>query len=267
MRTTVVGAGLLVAVAVFAAVAMGAVVADDGGDADGEANASFGAEVSSFMQANAAEAEGEVDDGMFGAAMNRTDDPEERRQLIEQRQQRLEERQQRLEERRNRISNDGDVSDRALATGVTVGADRLERSANGTERAAEAAGLDTERLNEIRRNASELAGPDVSDLARGMADAPRGPGGPGGEMSGNVTDSPDDRNAGPPDDRNAGPPDDRTDRDDAGPPGGDRGTGDSGADDNDSDGDDDEQEAADGADGDDGEDSGKAGDGADGSTE
>jgi hypothetical protein len=176
MRTDAVAAGLLVALAVIAVATMGGAVADTH-DTETEANtaagnASVGAEVSSFMQASTAEAEGEVDDGMFEASLRRADDPEERRRIVENRTQRLEERQQRLEERRASIESDGTVRDRALAVGVTVGANQLEESVNETEPIAERVGVDTERLHELRTNARNLSGGEVADLARGLAGPP-----------------------------------------------------------------------------------------------
>lgn len=206
MRTNAVAAGLLVVFAVVAMPMMG--VADSHGnetDANVSENASVGAEVSSFMQASTAEAEGEVDDGMFEAALNRTEDPEERRQLIENRTQRLEERQQRLEERRAAIQSTGDVRDRALAVRVAVGADQLEESVNETEPVAASVGVDTERLQELRTNARNLTGSDVAELARGLAGPPadRAAAG-GGPPDENVTEG------GPNQAENAsnGPPDD-----------------------------------------------------------
>lgn len=171
MKRTAVSAGVvvaLVAVAV-AVVAVGGVGATAQADETTETNDSdsFGAEISSFMQASSAEAEGEVEDGMFSAAIQRADGPEERRSIIEQRQERLQQRQARLQERRSEMdTGDGaDVRDRALATHVTIGAANLERSVNGTERAAQAAGVDTATLDEIRRNARDLRGPEVAELA------------------------------------------------------------------------------------------------------
>ena len=57
----------------------------------------------------------------------------------------------------------------AIATEVAVGASELAESANGTERAAEAAGLNTTELAEIRANASEMRGRAVAELAVGIA--------------------------------------------------------------------------------------------------
>jgi hypothetical protein len=176
MRTNAVTAGVVVALAVLAVAVMGGAVADTHTTETranaSSGNASVGAEVSSFMQASTAEAEGEVDDGMFEAALNRTEDPEERRQLIENRTQRLEERQQRLEERRTDIRSTGDVRDRALAVRVAVGATQLTESINETEPVAASAGVNTTRLQQLRTNARGLSGGEVADLARGLAGPP-----------------------------------------------------------------------------------------------
>lgn len=210
MRTNVVAAGLLVVLAVLAMGAMGGAVADSHGnetDANVSENASVGAEVSSFMQASTAEAEGEVDDGMFKAALNRTEDPEERRQLVENRTQRLEERQQRLEERRAAIQNTGDVRDRALAVRVAVGADHLEKSVNQTEPVAASVGVDTERLQQLRTNARNLSGGEVADLAQGLAGPPANrPAAGGPPTAGNATEERPDRMGNASDER----PDDAT---------------------------------------------------------
>lgn len=188
MKRIAVSAGVLVALVAVAALAVGGVGATTQADTGNENNGSFGAEISSFMQASSAEAEGEVDDGMFNAAMNRTEDPEERRSLIEQRQERLQERRAELEERRSRISNeDGtDVRDRALAAHVAVGASNLERSVNGTERAARGSGMDTESLDEIRSSARDLRDSEVAGLAGGLGMArSAGDRGPPGDARGN----------------------------------------------------------------------------------
>jgi hypothetical protein len=201
MRTNAVAAGLLVALAVLAVATMGGAVADThttetGANASG-GNASVGAEVSSFMQASTVEAEGEVDDEMFEAALSRTEDPEERHQLIENRTQRLEERQQRLEERRADIRSTGDVRDRALAVRVAVGAAQLTESVNETAPVAASAGVNTTRLEQLRTNARNLSGGEVAELARGLAGPPADVPGAGGppvdSPAGNVSDNGPDR--------------------------------------------------------------------------
>ncbi|PSQ36963.1 hypothetical protein BRD11_00590 [Halobacteriales archaeon SW_12_69_24] len=132
-------------------------------------NASFGAEVSSFMQASGQETAGEVDREMFAAGWNRTDDPAERRQPVERREATLAEREKRLQARQRALDNSTGVARYAIATQIAVGAAELAESANDTERAAEASGLNTTVLAEIRTNASEMHGRAVAELAVGLA--------------------------------------------------------------------------------------------------
>lgn len=182
MKRIAVSAGVVVALLAVAVLAVGGAGATAQTDNASETDGPFGAEISSFMQASSAEAEGEVDDGMFSAALARTNDTEERRALIERRQERLQQRQTRLEEHRSRMTaEDGpDVRDRALAAHVVVGAAQLERSVNGTQRAAEASGVNnTEALEEIRANARDLRGPEVAELARNISGARSSPANPG----------------------------------------------------------------------------------------
>ena len=84
MKRTAIVAGFAVGLALFAAVAAGA-AGGAAAQSDAETNGSFGSEVSSFIQISSAEAESEVNDGMFVAALERTDDPERRRALVEER--------------------------------------------------------------------------------------------------------------------------------------------------------------------------------------
>ena len=157
------------ALALTAAAAGAAQSSASANESNASANASFGAEVSSFMQASSQEAAGEVDQETFAAALNRTDDPEERRRLIQQREAALQERQQRLASRQWALNDSSGLARFAIATEVAVGASELAESANGTERAAEAAGLNTTELAEIRANASDMRGRAVAELAVGIA--------------------------------------------------------------------------------------------------
>lgn len=164
-------------------------------------NASLGASISSFMQASAADAEGEVDDGMFVAAFeNRTG--EERDRLVRQRAGHLERRLERLRARRAALLNDSDlppIARQAQAARLTAEIEALRESINGTSEAATRAGVDVSALDELRRNASRLSGEEVSALARGLVgveapgpsergteDARGGNGTDGGDRSGNA---------------------------------------------------------------------------------
>ena len=206
MNRTAVGTALVVGVLAVVMLAVGGVLADDTTDESEEINDSFGAEMSSFAQASATEAEGEVDDGVFAAAMNRTDDADERRALVEQRQERLEQRHERLANERSTLESvdaaEASIKDRATAARVEAGAVGLERSINGTERAAVEAGVDTDRLNELRMNARDLRGPEVAALAHSIA-RPAGDRGPPGDVPGMGGNQSDDR--GPPTDAETEP--------------------------------------------------------------
>jgi hypothetical protein len=169
----IVSACLLVGFAALAGIALvgGATGA---AAADTTTNASLGADISSFMQASSVETDMAIEDGTFGVALNRTEDPEARRALIEARQALIEERHQRLQTRRGSLGERPDVRNRSIATGVAVGAASLERSINETERAANGTGVDTERLARLRSEARSLRGPEVAELARGLAGPPGG---------------------------------------------------------------------------------------------
>ena len=188
-------------------------------------NASLGADISSFMQASSVETADDVEDGQFQAALNRTDDPEERRALIEARQARLEARSERLRSQREALGETPDVRNRSIAARISVGATELERSVNATERRADEAGVATERLSELRETARSIRGPDVAELARGVGPPPNA-GPPGGSPAENRSASPGVRDDGQPRPDAPGPPNgsgaptDARDAERVGPPGG-----------------------------------------------
>jgi hypothetical protein len=170
-------------------------------------NASLGASVSAFMQASAAETEGEVDDGMFTAAFNRSGE-RSRADLVTGRTNTLADRLETLQaERQELLEREGNltVAERARAARLAARADALQNAINNTEQAAERAGVNADRFDELRENARNLSGPEVAEMATSLVENPgRGPGaapGDGPEGAGadaNVTDG------GPPDDPGAG---------------------------------------------------------------
>lgn len=153
-------------------------------------NASFGIAVASFAQASAAEAQGEVGQEMFEARFNRSN-ASERADVVHERVDELQATLETLRERRADLLSDDNVTiaDRAEAARLTARIDALQRSINGTEVAAERAGLNVTALDILRNEASTLTGPEIAAIATGLIDA--GP--------------PDDR--GPPEDGEAGPSD------------------------------------------------------------
>ncbi|WP_255195237.1 hypothetical protein [Halorarius litoreus] len=199
-------------------------------------NATFGASVSAFMQASAANAEGEVEDGMFTARFENASE-DRRPDIVRGRAANLEQRLERLRAERAELLNttDGEepsVADRAKAARLSARIDALENSIDTTSMAAERAGVDVTRLAELRASASELTGKEVAELARGLAGtggppedaATRGgngiPGGPdadGSEADGNTTDASESSgpDTGGSNGNNAGGPGDGADRSNA----------------------------------------------------
>ncbi|MFB6119113.1 hypothetical protein [Halosegnis sp.] len=144
-------------------------------------NASLGASISSFMQASAADAEGEVEDGVFRArAANASN--ETRRVMVTQRTETLADRLERLRaERQALLDGNGNltVAERARAARLAAEIRSLREAVETTDEVATAAGVNREALDRLRKNASELDGGEVAELAGEVADSPsdseRGP--------------------------------------------------------------------------------------------
>lgn len=155
---------LMLTASAVAAVPVGGTPSDDPG--------SFGASISAFMQSSAAETEGSVENGMWSAQFNHSD-TEQREQLVESRSAALERKVKRLESERVGLLNgsDGEVSaqERAKAARLAARIESLNEAINDTQRAAEATGVNVTRLDELRTNASNLNGSEVSEIARGLA--------------------------------------------------------------------------------------------------
>lgn len=186
--------------------------ADGSNTTTGDGNTSFGAAVSSFMQASVVDAENEVDSEMFDARFERSN-ASERAQLVRQRANGIAERVQELREERERLLSQGNltVQTRAEAARLAAQANGLSRSVDDVAAKAErtGAGVDATELEELRTNARNLSGPEVAAIAAGM-------GGP-----------PADRGQGPPAEGERGPTDanETTDGADAPENGNDRGNG------------------------------------------
>ncbi|WP_256296494.1 hypothetical protein [Haloarchaeobius salinus] len=146
-------------------------------------NRSMGGAFSTFTQSAAADADGEVDSGMWAAAFNGSGDNATRAQLVEGRTNALEarldaltEQRQRLQERRDQMNS---VAYRAQLATLTSRLAALGSALNQTEDAAREAGVNTTQLDRIRQNASELTGPEVAEMAREL-----GSGGPPEDVPG-----------------------------------------------------------------------------------
>lgn len=222
-RQALVLTAILFAGAIFVAapaMGIGANVLSDSQDVDNESAApnesNLGAQVSSFAQASAADANGSVDTTMWGAALNESDDPEDE---VDNRTDALLDRLERLENRSAELEamlENGTINERAYearASAIRTQIENVRYAINHTEETANRTGVavNETKLNQLRNHASNMTGPEVSALARNITDAPRGPSG----------------DQGPPDDRgpdgnesDGGPPDNATDGNgtDPGPP-------------------------------------------------
>lgn len=156
-----------------------------------DAEPTFGAVVSSFMQTSAVDAENEVEDGLFAAQFERSN-ASERARLVRQRAGSIGERIAELREERAELLGGENVTvrERAEAARLAEQSDGLANSIDQTEQAAQRANVELNRtaLDELRGEARNLTGPEVAELARGLVDKEdsprRGPPedrGPGGD--------------------------------------------------------------------------------------
>lgn len=195
----------------------------------------FGAQVSAFAQASAADANGSMDRGMWAAGVAEDGPPG---QAVRERARDLETRLDALENESASLAdgNASDVADVARASAVSARLANLREAVNQTMTTAEHHGVNASALEDLRRKAGNATGPEIASIARNVTDAGRSPpdwageGGPPadgpGAGQGNET-APGD--GGPPDDHGSGdggPPDDQGSGD-GGP--GDGGAGDGGA--------------------------------------
>lgn len=154
-----------------------------------ESNASMGAEVSAFMQASAADANGSVDEGMFAAKWNNsTASPEAlvnaRANALENRLDALERQKQQLMERKDSMSQ---VAYEAQLTRIAAQINAVETALNGTATRAQNAGVNPERLHELRERAGNLTGPEIAALARNLSAGVGPNGGPPDHARGSGT--------------------------------------------------------------------------------
>lgn len=164
-----------------------------------DAEPTFGAVVSSFMQTSAVDAENEVEDGLFAAQFDRSN-ASERARLVRQRAGSIGDRIAELREERTELLAGQNVTlrERAEAARLAEQSDGLANSIDQTEQAAQRANVELNRTNldELRTEARNLTGPEVAELARGLVDKEdsprRGPPedrGPGGDAETTVNET------------------------------------------------------------------------------
>ncbi len=228
---------LLAVIPAAAAVGSGPLAQSDGNTAQlnesaDENETKPGEQFAGVVGVQKAEIDGEVEARSFGLQVAQADSNESRANLVDERLENNEARLEKLQAQQEALREQreaGELSEgqyRARMAQLAVEIRSIERTTNESAAAAEGIptellaerGVDAERISTLRTQASELRGPEVREIARGIggdrAGAPMGPpangsqaangsdmpGGPGGN-AGEETGPPSDRNAGQPDDR------------------------------------------------------------------
>ncbi len=216
----------LVAVPVLGAVGAPAPATDaapaqttDENETDRNGTEGLGARIGAFMQANSADTESAVEEGMWQARYNATGEAE-RADLVSARVDRLDRRGDRLRDRMAALQaryESGEiprVAYVAQASRLAEELNALDESVNRTEDRARAVGVNTSRLDAIRDRAREMRGQEVAAVARNLSVVRPGNAGPPGDVGppGDAEDRPDGPDV-------TGPPRNVTDGSDRGPPG------------------------------------------------
>lgn len=191
---------------------------------DGVEEVTAGEQVAAFMQTSETEVESAVEDEVFVASFENATNDSERAAVVENRTEQLEQRVREIERQMAELRaqrENGTIEPVAYRARMSALASRLERLNASVQRVqprAAEVGIDESRLQSIRANASELAGPEVAAIARevGGVDPPgppadrgppgneTGPGNDPSEGSGPPSNESDDR-GGPPNGTDADP--------------------------------------------------------------
>jgi len=184
---------------------------------DNGTTAEMGAQLTAFTQSSSAAANDSVENGMWKASFERSNESEQAR-LVRNRTGSLADRLDRLQAQNESLQasyENGSVPEPAYIarqSRLNARIDALQTAINDTDDAATTAGVNDSRLDRLRQNASELRGPAVAGIARGLGGGPPANRGPP-EDAGGERGPPDDRGgeSGPPGDRGgeSGPPDNR----------------------------------------------------------
>ena len=150
----------------------------DGFASTDDESSSMGTDVSAFMQSSDAATDSSVESSLFERSYDRAD-VDQRGVVVEHRIDRLEERYEALEAEKAALNESDDLSEvayEARMTSLTVQLASLDRAIEEAEPRANETGVDTDRLAQLRTNASQLSGPEVAEIARGLAGVdPPGP--------------------------------------------------------------------------------------------
>ncbi|MDS0283371.1 hypothetical protein [Haloarcula onubensis] len=183
--------------------------------------AGMGAQLTAFTQSSAAAANDSIENGMWKAGFDQSN-ASDRARLVRERAGSLEGRLERLQREnetlRERYENGSLPQPAYVARQSRLSAriDALRTAINDTDEAASRAGVNDSRLEGLRRNASDLTGPEVAAIARGLGGGPpadrgpptdrgeRGPPEDRGPSAGASNGGPSDGERGPPANRTQG---------------------------------------------------------------
>ncbi len=203
MRTRTILVAVVVAILLGAAGVVAAqepdgdVTAEEG---EAEVELSFGEEISIAVAAQQNEVRNTVENEAFGIAFDRNPEEavERRSEALRERLNRAEERRAELDERRER----DEISERrynANMAKLSVEGESVNRSADHVLRRAEERGVNVENITQLKENARDLTGPEVAEVARGIAGPPEDRAGPPAEVGGERGERPDGVGDGAPD--------------------------------------------------------------------
>ena len=161
----------------------------DSGNETGE----LGTQLTAFLQSSSAAANDSVDNGMWKANFERAP-AAQRGEVVAKRAGTLDSRLDRLQAKNESLQEryeNGSISEQAYVaqqSRLAARIDGLKTAVADTDTAARQAGVDDDRLDRLLQSTSELKGPEIAEIARGLA------GGPASDAPGRS----DDRPGGPP---------------------------------------------------------------------
>jgi len=137
----------------------------------------LGTQLTAFTQSSSAAANDSVENGMWRAGFEQSN-ASERARLVTDRTGGLEARLERLQAENESIQQryeNGNLSEQAYVarqSRLDARIDALRTAVNDTDEAATEAGVNDSRLERLKQNASQLSGPQVAGIARGLGGGP-----------------------------------------------------------------------------------------------
>ncbi|MES3516250.1 MAG: hypothetical protein PPP58_01160 [Natronomonas sp.] len=179
-RTVSILLAALMVTSVLGAVPLGAALQDDAEDA--EEDIQPGEQLSGVVGVQEAEIDGEIEDRAFGIKLAQAASDDARADVVAEQLQRNEQRIEELEERQEQLRQQreaGEITEGTYRAEIARNAAEVQNLKRTTNRGADAAasfpdkleerGIDTERIQTLQQRADELTGPEVAEIARGIA--------------------------------------------------------------------------------------------------